>query len=317
MGVHVTQLRPRARRAGPTWPDGSGELSPGSGIFMRGADRRARRARTVETPRAMGICAPAPRPRRSGGRARRRSATSMEAAEWTPTARGLPRRARRRASCVNPAGGGLDALDGARAQQDWGAIQLPGRVTTPTRSPRRCSSRSPSRPRSSRGTATRCAVIRGRGRPRRGARPGYGVSGRRRRSIPGPAERPARRSSQSCADERRDGRALVTGASVAASAGQRRRCSPSGGAAVACLDVNAEGARRDASTRSRRRGGLWPLHGRRHRRSTAVEAARVAAAVARAGRAATPSPTSPASATSPATSPRSRRTSGRACSRST
>jgi predicted secreted protein len=53
MGVHVTSSDPE-RGGRPEWPDGSGELSPGSGIFMEELVSELT-ARGVDAPRAMGI----------------------------------------------------------------------------------------------------------------------------------------------------------------------------------------------------------------------------------------------------------------------
>jgi len=53
MGVHVTSSDP-ARGGRPEWPDGSSELSPGSGIFMEELAAELVE-RGVEAPRAMGI----------------------------------------------------------------------------------------------------------------------------------------------------------------------------------------------------------------------------------------------------------------------
>jgi predicted secreted protein len=53
MGVHVTSSDPE-RGGRPEWPDGSAELSPGSGIFMDELVAELT-ARGIEAPRAMGI----------------------------------------------------------------------------------------------------------------------------------------------------------------------------------------------------------------------------------------------------------------------
>ena len=53
MGVRITSSDPQ-RGGRPEWPDGSGELSPGSGIFMEEiAAELAERG--IDAPRAMGI----------------------------------------------------------------------------------------------------------------------------------------------------------------------------------------------------------------------------------------------------------------------
>ena len=53
MGVHITSSDPD-RGGRPEWPDGSSELSPGSGIFMEEIVAELTE-RGVEAPRAMGI----------------------------------------------------------------------------------------------------------------------------------------------------------------------------------------------------------------------------------------------------------------------
>jgi predicted secreted protein len=53
MGVHVTSSDPK-RGGRPTWPDGTDELSPGSGIFMEELTAELEE-RGVTAPRAMGI----------------------------------------------------------------------------------------------------------------------------------------------------------------------------------------------------------------------------------------------------------------------
>ena len=53
MGVHVTSSDPE-RGGRPEWPDGSDELSPGSGIFIEEIAAELAE-RVVPTPRAMGI----------------------------------------------------------------------------------------------------------------------------------------------------------------------------------------------------------------------------------------------------------------------
>ena len=53
MGVHITSSDPE-RGGRPEWPDGSGELSAGSGIFMEEIVAELTE-RGVEAPRAMGI----------------------------------------------------------------------------------------------------------------------------------------------------------------------------------------------------------------------------------------------------------------------
>jgi predicted secreted protein len=53
MGVHITSSDPD-RGGRPEWPDGSSELSPGSGIFMEEIAAELTE-RGVEAPRAMGI----------------------------------------------------------------------------------------------------------------------------------------------------------------------------------------------------------------------------------------------------------------------
>ncbi len=53
MGVHVTSSDP-ARGGRPEWPDGSDELSPGSGIFMEELVAELTE-RGVTAPRAMGV----------------------------------------------------------------------------------------------------------------------------------------------------------------------------------------------------------------------------------------------------------------------
>ena len=53
MGVHITSTDPE-RGGRPEWPDGTDELSPGSGIFME--ELVAELAdRGVAAPRAMGV----------------------------------------------------------------------------------------------------------------------------------------------------------------------------------------------------------------------------------------------------------------------
>jgi predicted secreted protein len=53
MGVHVTSSDPE-RGGRPTWPDGTDELSPGSGIFLEELTAELEE-RDVTAPRAMGI----------------------------------------------------------------------------------------------------------------------------------------------------------------------------------------------------------------------------------------------------------------------
>jgi predicted secreted protein len=53
MGVHITSSDP-GRGGRPQWPDGSSELSPGSGIFMEQLVSELT-ARGVDAPRAMGV----------------------------------------------------------------------------------------------------------------------------------------------------------------------------------------------------------------------------------------------------------------------
>ena len=53
MGVHVTSSDP-ARHGRPQWPDGTDELSPGSGIFIEELEAELA-ARGVPLPRATGI----------------------------------------------------------------------------------------------------------------------------------------------------------------------------------------------------------------------------------------------------------------------
>jgi predicted secreted protein len=53
MGVHITSSDPD-RGGRPEWPDGAGELSPGSGIFMEEIVAELTE-RGIEAPRAMGI----------------------------------------------------------------------------------------------------------------------------------------------------------------------------------------------------------------------------------------------------------------------
>jgi len=53
MGVHVTSSDP-ARHGRPEWPDGTDELSPGSGIFIEELEAELA-ARGVPLPRATGI----------------------------------------------------------------------------------------------------------------------------------------------------------------------------------------------------------------------------------------------------------------------
>ena len=54
MGVHVTSSDPD-RCGRPEWPEGSPELSPGTGIFMEELEAELC-GRGIESPRAMGIC---------------------------------------------------------------------------------------------------------------------------------------------------------------------------------------------------------------------------------------------------------------------
>jgi hypothetical protein len=53
MGVHVTSSDP-GRHGRPEWPDGSEELTPGSGIFIEELEAELA-ARGVPLPRATGI----------------------------------------------------------------------------------------------------------------------------------------------------------------------------------------------------------------------------------------------------------------------
>jgi predicted secreted protein len=53
MGVHITSSDPE-RGGRPIWPEGSDELTPGSGIFLEELTAELTE-RGVETPRAMGI----------------------------------------------------------------------------------------------------------------------------------------------------------------------------------------------------------------------------------------------------------------------
>jgi predicted secreted protein len=70
MGVHITSSDPE-RGGRPEWPDGSGELSPGSGIFMEEIVAELA-ARGIDAPRAMGISHQLPDHDPSGERARLR-----------------------------------------------------------------------------------------------------------------------------------------------------------------------------------------------------------------------------------------------------
>ena len=65
MGVHVTSSDPN-RKGRPEWPDGTDELSPGSGIYMEELVAELE-ARGVETPRAMGHLPSAARARPGRG----------------------------------------------------------------------------------------------------------------------------------------------------------------------------------------------------------------------------------------------------------
>lgn len=53
MGVHITSSDP-TRGGRPVWPDGSGELSPGAGIYMEELTA-VLAERGIDAPRAMGI----------------------------------------------------------------------------------------------------------------------------------------------------------------------------------------------------------------------------------------------------------------------
>ena len=81
MGVHVTSSDPE-RGGRPEWPDGTDELSPGSGIFIEEiAAELAERG--VPTPRAMGISHQLPDHDPAGERAA--LGISWRLGRWTPT----------------------------------------------------------------------------------------------------------------------------------------------------------------------------------------------------------------------------------------
>ena len=150
MGVHITSSDPD-RGGRPEWPDGAEELSPGSGIFIEELTAELAE-RGITAPRSDGHLAPAARltiraaeraaAGRADGRLSGRRRTRRSASRWSP------------ASCVNPDADSVDALavlERERLGRDPAARRrLPRRGRR-----RRCSSRWPSRPRSSCATATR------------------------------------------------------------------------------------------------------------------------------------------------------------------
>ena len=209
---------------------------------------------------------------------------------------------------LNPAAGGLDAL-AVLEEEGWGAIQLPAADYPDAVAGPLLEQAAEQAEEFARNGYT-LAVIRGRAGPRRGARPLRRRGPARVRSRDAPTT--CGRSSPRRLVDRVTARALVTGA--ASGIGQATaRLLAERGAAVACVDVNSAGLAETVETIADGGRQGRATHGRRDRSRRGRGAPSPARSPSWA--ASTASRTSPASATSPATSPRSRSTSGRACSR--